>query len=80
MESPASMKSFNSGFIAQSPGRSEEWLGPEAHVPALNPQLRRRSPRGDGLLLGLLLAGTFLAGVALGSGTVLLARRDIPDR
>lgn len=76
MDSTVSTKAFASGRAVQASTGTEEWLGPEAHVPALNKQLRRRSSRGDGFLLGLLLAGTFLAGVAIGSGAVLLARRD----
>ncbi len=61
--------------MGSEPSHQDEWLGPEAHVPNLRRDLRRRSQRETGLSLGWIVSSIFVVGVTVGSlATLVLAR------
>ncbi len=53
---------------------SNEWLGAESHLPALNAQLRRRAKRNWSSVLPLAAGALFLIGAAVGGAAVLFSQ------
>lgn len=59
---------------------SDEWLGPETHVPNLERELRQRSGSAGAKRNGLTAGIIFLAGVAIGSLAALFLSRSRRNR
>jgi hypothetical protein len=55
---------------------SDEWLGPESHLPNLTRELRRRDRPVWGTALPLVAGALFVTGLALGSLATLLLNRS----
>lgn len=55
---------------------SDEWLGAESHLPNLNVELRRQSPRAWRPALPWMAGALFVTGLALGSMVTLLLARS----